>query len=161
MDISNLTKEELEKRLNDLDKTKSPHEALELSNEIGRRNVDRHEFKSNKRKIIQFIRLSPWIALVSTIIFVVTCFIDIPGMESVLVTIGLGILFAGAYVRAFAKGKYGLFAACCILSMITSDKFKNFNFDFLQYITLLTSVMAGTIYLFKNKIENLFENVKS
>jgi len=70
MDLSNFTTEELRQKHRRLDATKSPHEALELSNEIGRRTVDLGKKESFNNYGVKVAKLSPRIAFVSIFLFI-------------------------------------------------------------------------------------------
>ena len=99
MDLTSLTIEELRQKLDDLDKTKSPHEALELSNEIGRRTIDEDEIKEININGLKTIQRSPWIAFAGITAFLSISIIKPPDIMIIIFTLFVSILLALSFFR--------------------------------------------------------------
>jgi|GEM_PF-3887694 len=157
MDLKSLTLEELRQKLGALDKTKSPHEALELSNEIGRRTVREDEIKYIKTNGLKAIQRSPWIAFVGITAFLSMSVIKPPDIMNIIFTLFVSILLSLSYFRIWKKGTYGLSAACIVLMIILSSRFLGSLFEQLQYLFLLIGVSMAIVYLFKGKALKIIE----
>ena len=160
MDLTSLTIEELRQKLDDLDKTKSPHEALELSNEIGRRTIDEDEIKEINIKGLKTIQRSPWIAFAGITAFLSMSIIKPPDIMNIIFTLLVSIILTLAYFRIWKKGTYGLSAAFIVLMVILGNRFSGGLFEHLQYLFLLIGVSMAIVYIFKNKALRIIEEKK-
>ena len=160
MDLTSLTIEELRQKLDDLDKTKSPHEALELSNEIGRRTIKEDEIRHIKNQGLKTIHRSPWIALTGISAFILMCFIEPPDIKNILFTLFGSILLTLSYVRIWKKGTYGLFVASLMFLIFLSNQFLGKAFEQFKYFSLLIGVSMAIVYMFKDKAIKIIEENK-
>ncbi len=107
MDLSNLKLDELRQRLDAIDKNAAPHEALELSNEIGRRTADHAgepDEASIQRTAVNAVRRSPWFALLGIFIFGITSHLHPPDDTFVLATVIAGIVSGLGLIRMWETG---------------------------------------------------------
>ena len=104
MELSQFKTDELEKKLKDLDKNKSPYEALELCNEIGRRKAEEEqEIFSDIDHGTKIAKTSFQRALVSLIIFIITCNYSPPTVHALIISVCEGIIFTVLIVRSWRK----------------------------------------------------------
>jgi hypothetical protein len=151
MDLTSLTIEELRQKLDDLDKTKSPHEGLELSNEIGRRTVKEDEIKKINTNGLKTIQRSPLIAFAGITTFLSISIINPPDIMNIIFTLFVSILLTLSYFRIWKKRAIGLNLVCIGLMAILSNRFLGNLFEQLQYLSLLVGVSMAIVYLFRDK----------
>lgn len=155
MDLSNLTLDELQQRLKEVDKDKSPHESLELSNEIGRRTAEQdgpYDAESLRQAGFNAVRRSPWWALGGILIFSIASHIDPPDDRIVLCVVVAGVVSALATIRMWSKAKGDLFFASGILLTTITSFFGVALSSLIQYGALFTGVSATVIFIFRSQI---------
>ena len=157
MDLTSLTIEELRQKLDDLDKTKSPHEALELSNEIGRRTIDEDEIKEININGLKTIQRSPWIAFAGITAFLSISIIKPPDIMIIIFTLFVSILLALSFFRILKNRAYGFYVVCIGLMAVLSSRLSGNLFVQLQYLSLLIGVSMAIVYLFKDKALRIIE----
>lgn len=160
MDLTNLTVEELKKRLDGLDKTESPHVALELSNEISRRTVVIDEIKQSQTRGIRAVKRSLYIATACISAFLLMSFFNPPEMKKIIFTLGFSILLTYSYVRSWTKGASLLYGICIAIVAIFSSRFLSGFIEPFQYFLLLIGVSMATVYTLRDKILKLIEENK-
>ncbi len=161
MDLTNYTTDELREKLSNLDETKSPHEALALSNELGRRTTDYDEIITEPLHALQFVKLAPRIAILSITLLIFSFFNDPPKIHAFLITMGVSILFTISCVRIWRKHtlnlKMGFLVIFIILFNLTNEMFKKNELGWIQHISVIGSVFSISLILFRDRLINLFK----
>ncbi len=115
MDLSNLNLGELRLRLNAIDKNAAPHEALELSNEIGRRTADQAEEPdeaSIRQATVKAVQRSPWFVLGGILVFGITSHFHPLDDIFVLATVIAGIVSGLGLIRMLETQKKRFLILC-------------------------------------------------
>ncbi|MDJ0856325.1 MAG: hypothetical protein QNI88_14055 [Desulfobacterales bacterium] len=160
MDLSNLNLGELRQRLDAIDKNSAPHEALELSNEIGRRTADQSgepEEESIRKAAVKAVQRSPWFVLVGILVFGIASHFHPPDDTLVLATVIAGISSGLGLIRMWETQKKDFLYLAGILTAIISHFIETAPIPMIQYTALFVSISATVIFVRRDRIRKLIE----
>ncbi|MDJ0811251.1 MAG: hypothetical protein QNJ01_14210 [Desulfobacterales bacterium] len=160
MDLSSLDLGELRQRLDAIDKISAPHEALELSNEIGRRTADQAgepDETSIRQAAIKAVQRSPWFVLVGILVFGIASHFQPPDNTLVISTVIAGIASGQGLIRMWETKKKDILYLAGILTAIISHFIDTALIPFIQYTALFVSISATVIFVHRDRIRGLLE----
>ncbi len=158
MDLSNLNLDELRLRRDAIDKNAVPHEALELSNEIGRRTADQAEKPdeaSIRQAAVKAVQRSPWFVLGGILVFGIASHIQPPDDTLVLATVIAGIVSGLGLIRMLETQKKDFIYFAGILTAIISHFIEMALIPLIQYTALFVSISATVIFVRRDRIREL------
>jgi len=153
MELSHLTLEELERKLRDLDPSLSPHEALELSNAIGRRKAEQASLQPVTDPGKNVLPFAKRFMFISVIVFLVTCHFQAPAIRTLQIVGALSILYTITCIFVWTTRNFILEI---VISMSLLAALDYFNFGIVQIVqcySFFYGVHYTLVYVFKNKIE--------
>ena len=160
MDLSSLNLTELRQRLDAIDKHSAPHEALELSNEIGRRTADQSgepEEESIRKAAVKAVQRSPWFVLFGILVFGIASHFHPPDDTLILATVIAGIVSGLGLIRMWETRKKDCLYLAGILTAIISHFIETTPISLIQYTALFVSISATVIFVHRDRIRELIE----
>ena len=161
MELSHLTLEELEQKLSDLDKSKAPHEALELSNEIGRRKAERSSFNDVSGSSVYVVPFATRFMFISLIVFLVTCHFEAPDIRTLQIVGALSILYTLAHIFVWTTRNYSLEIVISITILAVLDHLRIGIVQLVQCYSFFYSVHYMLVSLFKDKLRGVIKKAEN
>ncbi len=160
MDLSSLDLGELRQRLVAIDKISAPHEALELSNEIGRRTADqagKPDETSIRRAAVKAVQRSPWFVLVGILVFGIVSHLHPPDNILVIATVIAGLVSGVGMIRMYETQKKDFLYLAGLMTAIISHHIGTARIPMSQYTALFVSISATVVFVHRDRIRGLLE----
>ncbi len=160
MDLSSQKLGELRQQLDAIDENTAPHEALELSNEIGRRAADQTgepDEASIRQAAVKAVQRSPWFVLVGILVFGIVSHFHPPDDTLVLATVIAGIVSGLGLIRMWETQKKDFLYLAGILMAIITHFIETTPIPLIQYTALFVSISATVIFVRRDRIRGLLE----